>query len=73
MYQNENLHSSSITLITSRYHQLTLISVRGRHQNPQYMKTLTYVGCNNENAILCYHPDIPSFIQPALTVTKNNW
>ena len=28
MYQNEKLHSSSITLIKSRNHQLTLISVK---------------------------------------------
>ena len=35
MYQDENLRSSSITLITSRNHQLTVITVNANSKNLQ--------------------------------------
>ena len=53
MYQIESLRSSSITVITSINHQLTVLT-EGRLQKPQYLKTLIYIGCVSESAILCY-------------------
>ena len=63
MYQNENLHLSSITLIMTRNHQLTLIAFLGRLQIPQYMKILIYIGCINANAVFMqFHVILPDIL-----------
>ena len=51
MYQNERVRSSSRTLVTSRSHQLTIITAKAgsKHQDI-YMKALIYIGCIKENA-----------------------
>ena len=52
MYQYENLHSSSIALITSRNHQLTFD--QGLLQKTTIYENTIHTGCIGENAILCY-------------------
>ena len=42
--RNENLHSSSITVMTSRNHQLTLISGKAGSKKTQFMKILIHIG-----------------------------
>ena len=68
MYQNENLHSSSITLVTSRNPQLTLITVEAGSKTAIY-KILIYKECINENAIFMQFYVILSDIHPDL----HNW
>ena len=41
MYQIENLYSSSITLITSRNHQLTLITVKAGSESQNIISFIT--------------------------------
>ena len=38
--------------MTSRNHQLTLISIEAGSKNPQFMKILIHIGYISENAIL---------------------
>ena len=63
--QNENLHLSSIVLITSRNHELTLIAVNMTPKTTIY-EILIHVGCICENAILrqfyVIESDMMSFI-----------
>ena len=76
MYQNKSFHLSSIALVTSRNHQLTLITVKAG------FKTIVYENTNLhrmywENVIFMQFyfilPDILSFIQQTLDVIRNNW
>ena len=58
MYENENLHSSSMTLIMRRNHQLTFIAVRPAPKITIYENIVLYKMYQQRsifNAILCYH------------------
>ena len=48
MYQNENLPSSSTTLITSRNHKLTLVSVKAGSKYHNIRKLLFDIECIDE-------------------------
>ena len=65
MYQNENLHSSSITLIKSRNHPLTLMSDKADSKNHN-MKIPVHFECICKNAIFMQFyviiPDWSTFI-----------
>ena len=77
MYPNKNLHSSSVTLTNKQKSSTYSYNSEDRLQKPQYMKILIQKGCVTENAIFMQFyviiPDTPSFIQLAVTVTRNNF
>ena len=56
MYQNENLHSSSITLMTSKDHRLTLITVKANSKNHSTMTNRDCPKCGSRDAD-CRSPD----------------